>query len=180
MPRQGQSRSPPFPAGKCIAPNQRGQPLHEACHRSPPQTPRKPTSDTPEGQLRQVRAGQKAWSICSVSPPKNGVPTKRTMRTPNADMVRGRDHQPDSPELECVHVAPTYGRRSPGGIAVGGCPTASRSAQQPPNGLELSCPAARATAPPILAHSGGQVTLQLSARQPGQLQRVVGQHPDIR
>jgi hypothetical protein len=27
---------------------------------------------------------------------------------------------------------------------------------------------------PILAHSGGQVTIQLSARQPGQLQRVVG------
>ena len=29
--------------------------------------------------------------------------------------------------------------------------------------------------PSILAHSGGQVTLQLSARQPGQLQRVVRQ-----
>ena len=45
------------------------------------------------------------------------------------------------------------------------------------NGLELSCPAARATVHPFSRISGGQVTLQLSARQPGQLQRVVRQRP---
>ena len=48
---------------------------------------------------------------------------------------------------------------------------AGDAAQRP----RAQLPGGSGNASPILAHLGGQVTLQLSACQPGQLQRVVGQ-----
>ena len=74
---------------------------------------------------------------------------------------------------------------SPGATCYQGVAMVSPASGNTPNALRCEhaaqrpraqLPGGSANIRPILAHPGRQVTLQLSARQPGQLQRVVRQH----